>query len=99
VLTGVIGFFVVVTCAATLHVRRVHIDSAADAAVALTPLAGPFARYLFAIGITGAAVLASAVLPLSTAYSLSEFTGYEGALDDGSAVLRSSTAATSGWQD
>jgi Mn2+/Fe2+ NRAMP family transporter len=60
----------------------VHIDSAADAAEALAPLAGPFARSLFALGINGAAVLASA-LPLSTAYSLSEFTGQEGALDDG----------------
>jgi Mn2+/Fe2+ NRAMP family transporter len=83
VLTGVIGFFVVVTCAATLHVRGVHVDSAADAAEALAPLAGSFARSLFAIGIIGAAILASAVLPLSTAYSLSEFTGQEGALDDG----------------
>ena len=36
-----------------------------------------------AIGLIGAAILASAVLPLSTAYSLSEFTGQEGALDDG----------------
>jgi Mn2+/Fe2+ NRAMP family transporter len=83
VLTGVIGLFVVVTCAATLHVRGVHVESAADAAQALAPLAGPFARFLFAIGIIGAAVLAAAILPLSTAYSLCEFTGYEGALDDG----------------
>jgi hypothetical protein len=42
----------------------------------------PYARILFAIGI-GAAILASAVLPLSTAYSISEFIGHEGALDDG----------------
>jgi len=83
VLTGVIGFLVVVTCAATLHVSGVHIDSAADAAEALDPLAGSFARSLFAIGMIGAAILASAVLPLSTAYSLSEFTGREGALNDG----------------
>jgi Mn2+/Fe2+ NRAMP family transporter len=61
----------------------VHVDSAADAAEALAPLAGSFARSLFAIGIIGAAILASAVLPLSTAYSLSDFTGQEGALDDG----------------
>jgi Mn2+/Fe2+ NRAMP family transporter len=83
ILTGVIGFFVVITCAATLHISGVHINSAADAAEALEPLAGPYARTLFAIGIIGAAILASAVLPLSTAYSLSEFTGHEGALDDG----------------
>ena len=83
VLTGVIGLFVVITCAATLHAHGVHVDSAADAAKALAPLAGPFARSLFAIGIIGAALLASAVLPLSTAYSVCEFIGHEGALDDG----------------
>lgn len=83
VLTGVIGFFVVVTCAATLHVRGTTIESATDAATALEPLAGALATSLFAIGIIGAAVLSAAVLPLSTAYSLCEFTGHEGALDDG----------------
>ena len=40
VLTGVIGFFVVVACAATLHVQGVAINDAADAAGALEPLAG-----------------------------------------------------------
>jgi NRAMP (natural resistance-associated macrophage protein)-like metal ion transporter len=83
VLTGVIGLFVIITCAATLHAHGLHVNSAADAAEALAPLAGPYARDLFAIGIIGAAVLASAVLPLSTAYSISEFIGHEGALDDG----------------
>jgi Mn2+/Fe2+ NRAMP family transporter len=83
VLTGVIGFFVVVTCAETLHVAGVHIETAADAADALEPLAGRFAGGLFAVGLIGAALLAAAVLPLSTAYSVCEFTGQEGALDDG----------------
>lgn len=83
VLAGVIGFFIVVTCAATLHVQGVQIETAADAASALEPLAGAAATTLFALGIIGAGVLASAVIPLSTAYSLSEFTGHEGALDDG----------------
>jgi Mn2+/Fe2+ NRAMP family transporter len=82
-LTGVIGFFVVVSCAATLHVQDVSIESAADAAAALEPLAGSAATTLFGVGIIGAAVLAAAVLPLSTAYSVCEFTGHEGALDDG----------------
>lgn len=82
-LTGIIGFFVIVTCAATLHARGLRIESAADAAMALEPLAGPHARTLFAVGLIGAAILATAILPLSTAYSLTEFTGHEGALDDG----------------
>jgi Mn2+/Fe2+ NRAMP family transporter len=83
VLTGVIGFFVVVTCAETLHVEGVAVGSAADAARALEPLAGRFAGLLFGVGLIGAAFLAAAVLPLSTAYSVCEFTGHEGALDDG----------------
>lgn len=83
VLTGVIGFFVVVTCAETLHAGGVRIESAADAATALEPLAGRFAGTVFGVGLIGAALLAAAVLPLSTAYSVAEFTGHEGALDDG----------------
>jgi Mn2+/Fe2+ NRAMP family transporter len=83
VLTGVIGFFVVVTCAETLHVHGVAVESAADAARALEPLAGRFAGGLFGVGLIGAALLAAAVLPLSTAYSVCEFAGHEGALDDG----------------
>jgi NRAMP (natural resistance-associated macrophage protein)-like metal ion transporter len=83
VLTGVIGLFVVVTCAETLHAHGVSVNSASDAAGALEPLAGHLASGLFAIGLIGAALLAAAVLPLSTAYSVCEFTGHEGALDDG----------------
>lgn len=82
-LTGVIGFFVVVTCAATLHRQGTRVESAADAAEALRPLAGALAHGLFAVGIVGAAVLASAVVPLSTVYSVCEFIGHEASLDDG----------------
>ena len=85
VLTGVIGFFVVVACAATLHVQGVTINDAADAAGALEPLAGSLAGSLFAVGLIGAALLAAAILPLSTAYSVCEYSGSEAALDDRSA--------------
>lgn len=81
VLTGVIGFFVVVACAATLHESGASIETAADAARALEPLAGQVASTLFGVG-SCAALLAIAVLPLSTAYSVCEFTGTESALDD-----------------
>jgi len=69
-LTGIIGFFVVVSC------------DAADAAAALEPLAGTLAKDLFAVGLIGAAVLAASILPLSTAYSVSDLTGSPAALDD-----------------
>jgi len=82
VMTGVIGFFIVIACAATLHADGRSIDTAGDAAVALEPVAGEFASLLFGAGLLGAALLAASILPLSTAYSLSEFLGYEAALDD-----------------
>ena len=82
VLTGVIGFFVVVACAATLHRDGLRISDAADAAVALQPLAGEAAGTLFGIGLIGASFLAASILPLSTAYSVCEYAGVEAAIDD-----------------
>jgi Mn2+/Fe2+ NRAMP family transporter len=70
-------FFIVVSTAATLHKHGLHIESAADAARALRPLAGPYAETLFAIGLFGASMLAAGVLPLATAYSISEALGFE----------------------
>jgi Mn2+/Fe2+ NRAMP family transporter len=80
-LTGVIGFFVVVASAATLYASGVHIRTAADAARALAPVAGHLAGLLFALGLIGAALLAAAVVPLSTAYSICDLTGSVAALD------------------
>jgi Mn2+/Fe2+ NRAMP family transporter len=81
-MTGLIGFFVVVSCAATLHASGRSIEDAGDAAVALEPLAGKAASTLFGLGLLGAALLAASILPLSTAYSVSEAFGREAALDD-----------------
>jgi len=82
VLTGVIGFFVVVACAATLHVQGIEINDARDAARALEPLAGSTAATLFGLGFLGAALLAAAIVPLSTAYSVSETFGRKADIDD-----------------
>ena len=69
-LTGVIGFFVVVACAATLHESDVNIETAPRMRRRhLAPVAGDLAGLLFAVGLIGAAMLAAAILPLSTAYS------------------------------
>src|SRR5438105_6575942 len=70
-------FFTGISTAATLHVRGEHVDSAAEAAHALRPLAGAYAESLFAIGLLGASMLAAGVLPLATAYSISEALGFE----------------------
>jgi NRAMP (natural resistance-associated macrophage protein)-like metal ion transporter len=88
-LTGVIGFFVVIACAATLHVEGITINDAGDAARALEPLAGGLASTLFALGFLGAALLAAAIVPLSTAYSVSETLGRKADLDDSFAEARS----------
>ncbi|HEX6387805.1 MAG TPA: divalent metal cation transporter [Solirubrobacteraceae bacterium] len=82
VLTGIIGAFVVVACAATLHPGGVEIDDAADAARALEPLAGHAAAALFGLGFVGAALLAASIVPLSTAYSVSEAIGAPADVDD-----------------
>jgi len=87
-LTGVIGLFVVVACAATLHANGIDVEEAADAAQALEPLAGDAAATLFGIGFLGAALLAAAIVPLSTAYSVSETFGRRADLDDTYAEAR-----------
>ncbi len=69
-----IAAFIVISTAAS-GVKEIH--SAADAANALVPVAGTYAKYIFAIGLFGAAMLAMGVLPLATAYSLSEALGFE----------------------
>jgi NRAMP (natural resistance-associated macrophage protein)-like metal ion transporter len=77
ILAILVVFFIVVSTAATLHKHGLHIESAADAARALEPFAGPYAEKLFAIGLFGASMLAAGVLPLATAYSISEALGFE----------------------
>ncbi len=72
-----IVFFIVISTAATLHVHGEHVDTAAEAAHALRPLAGAYAEILFAVGLFGASMLAAGVLPLATAYSISEAFGFE----------------------
>jgi NRAMP (natural resistance-associated macrophage protein)-like metal ion transporter len=82
VMTGVIGFFIVIACAATLHVTGTSIDDAQDAARALEPLAGSLASTLFGVGFVGAALLAAAIVPLSTAYSIAEGFDEPSTVDD-----------------
>jgi Mn2+/Fe2+ NRAMP family transporter len=74
-LTGIIGLAIAVACAATLHEAGIRIETAGEVALSLQPLAGRFATALFAGGLLGAAVLAAAVVPLATAYSVAEGIG------------------------
>jgi Mn2+/Fe2+ NRAMP family transporter len=81
VLTGVIGIAISIACAATLNKAGVHISTASDAALALRPLAGSLATLIFGVGLLGASLLAAAIVPLATAYSLAEGVGAPASLD------------------
>lgn len=73
---GLIFMSIVIATAATIGGTG-SLDSAAQAAQALEPVAGAAAENLFAIGLLGASALAAAVVPLSTAYGLAEAVGAE----------------------
>jgi NRAMP (natural resistance-associated macrophage protein)-like metal ion transporter len=82
VLSNIIGFFIIVTTAATLHAHGMtHIETAAQAAEALRPLAGPAAFLLFSLGIIGTGLLAVPVLAGSAGYAVAETFGWEGSLE------------------
>lgn len=66
---------IIATAAAITH--RGPLASAAEAATALEPVAGSFAKELFAFGLVGASLLAAAVVPLSTSYAVAEAAGAE----------------------
>lgn len=71
--SNLVAFFIILTAAATLHVHGpIDIQSSADAAKALRPLAGEFAFFLFSLGIIGTGLLAVPVLAGSSAYAIAE---------------------------
>ncbi|HZS02564.1 MAG TPA: divalent metal cation transporter [Chloroflexota bacterium] len=75
--TDFIAFFIIVATASTLYVNHIRIEDAADAALALQPLAGTLARSLFALGLLNASFLAACIVPLATAYAVTEAFGWE----------------------
>ncbi len=85
VLGNVVSAFIIVCTAATLFVRGISVETAEQAAVALAPLAGIWAKQLFGIGLFGASLLAAAVLPLATTYVVCEALGWERGVDRSSA--------------
>lgn len=73
----IVIFFIILTCGATLYKNGVRIDTAADAALALKPIAGKYCFMLFAFGLVNASLFASSIIPLSTAFSICEGLGWE----------------------
>jgi NRAMP (natural resistance-associated macrophage protein)-like metal ion transporter len=79
--TDAIDLFIVVACAATLYKHGILVDTAQDAARALEPFAGRAAYLLFGFGLLNVSILGAAILPLTTAYAISEAFGFESGLD------------------
>ncbi len=71
--SNLVAYFIILTAAVTLHRQGiVDIQTSADAAKALRPLAGDFAFFLFSAGIIGTGLLAIPVLAGSSAYAIAE---------------------------
>jgi NRAMP (natural resistance-associated macrophage protein)-like metal ion transporter len=81
VVTVVVAFFIMVACGSTLHPNGVLINEAKDAALALKPLAGDLASQVFAFGLFVASVFSATILPLATAFYVSEAFGFEAGID------------------
>jgi NRAMP (natural resistance-associated macrophage protein)-like metal ion transporter len=82
-MSNLIALAIMITTAATLHQAGItNINTAADAAKALKPIAGPFAFALFSIGIIGTGLLAIPVLAGSTGYAVGEARGWKTGLDN-----------------
>ena len=77
---NLIAYFIIVSTAATLFTHHKSIATAADAALALQPLLGPFGKYLFAIGLIGAGFIAIPVLLAGASYAVSGTFGWPAGL-------------------
>ena len=76
-----VAFFIIVCTAVTLFKAHITITSADQAALALKPLVGNYAAVLFGLGLFGASVLATMIIPLSTSYAICESFGCESGMD------------------
>lgn len=82
IMTDVVAFFIIAACAATIYVAgHGRIQTPGDAAIALRPLAGRAASYLFAFGLCNASLFSACILPLATAYYVCEGLGVESGIN------------------
>ncbi|HEX6554110.1 MAG TPA: divalent metal cation transporter [Ktedonobacteraceae bacterium] len=79
---NLVSYFIIITTASTLFVHHQSIQTAADAASSLGPLVGPFAKYLFACGLIGAALIAIPIMSASSAYAVADTFGWPAGLSD-----------------
>ncbi len=76
-ITNIIAFFIIVTCAKTLFPQGIRINEAHEAALALKPFAGDYAAAFFGISLANASILGAIIVPLATAYYICEAMGWE----------------------
>ncbi len=82
VFASLVTIFIIIAAGATLHAAgQMNINTAADAARALQPVAGAAAGMLFAVGIVGASLMAATVIPISTAFAFAEAFGFLSGMD------------------
>jgi NRAMP (natural resistance-associated macrophage protein)-like metal ion transporter len=80
-ISNLIAFFIILSTSATLHAAGTRdIQTSAQAAEALRPLAGELTFLLFSLGIIGTGMLAVPVLAGSAAYAVAEAAGWRGSL-------------------
>jgi NRAMP (natural resistance-associated macrophage protein)-like metal ion transporter len=76
-ITDIVSFFIIVTCATILFPQGIRIHEASEAAIALKPLAGDYAFFVFAISLANASLLGAIIVPLATSYYICEAMGWE----------------------
>ena len=81
IMVSLVASCIMIVCAVKLNSAGIVVNSAADAARALEPLAGRLSSYLFAFGLLNASVFAASILPLSTSYTVCEAFGWESGVD------------------
>lgn len=77
IFANLIACFIIIATGSTLFKSGIQIETASDAALALAPLAGDFAKILFGVGLLGASLLAAGVVPLTTSFALANAFGWE----------------------
>ncbi|MDZ4168467.1 MAG: Nramp family divalent metal transporter [Coriobacteriia bacterium] len=77
----IVAWFIIIVTGTVLYPAGIEITSAEQAAAALAPVAGQYAGLLFAVGLFGASLLAASVLPLTSAYAITEAFGWERGID------------------
>jgi Mn2+/Fe2+ NRAMP family transporter len=77
VVAVIIAFFIIIACSAVLHPKGIIVHEAKEAALALKPVAGGYAAFLFALGLFASSTLGASILPLSSSYAICEAFGWE----------------------